>query len=249
MKRCIFLLTVINICISIFSQNVDLKTANGLYAKGHWEDAAQMYEEIIKTQGVAPELYYNLGNAYYKMGETALSILNYERALRLAPAYRDAQHNLALAQTKIIDNVPQPTSFFVMRWVEKLMNLLSSNEWLYLGAGMLTVALVLMFFFLFNRRLVVRKLSFYTALLLLAFCVLSCIFAGVQKNRLLHHDAAIVINGIITVKSAPDKSGTDLFQLHEGTRVTITGTLDGWSEIRIGNGNVGWVESKVIEKI
>ena len=86
-------------------------------------------------------------------------------------------------------------------------------------------------------------------LILLIFSVSMLIFSGIRKNQILNHDEAIVMTGVVSVKSSPDKSGTDLFQLHEGTKVSIKSTLGSWIEIKLGNGNIGWVEQMNIEKI
>ncbi|MDR2854061.1 MAG: SH3 domain-containing protein, partial [Prevotellaceae bacterium] len=172
-----------------------------------------------------------------------------ERALRLAPNYTDARRNLAFAQTKIVDNVPVAGSFFLMHWLDKLINLLGSNAWLWLSVAMLVLALLLGFVFLFGKSLIFRKISFYSTIILLVFCFVGGVFSGIQKKRMLNHNEAIVINEVVTVKSAPDKSGTDIFQLHEGTKVTVVDTLGAWTEIRLGNRNTGWLESYLIEKI
>lgn len=98
MKRiCIFLTLIFVLTCSLQAQKTDatnsIKRANEMYKQGQYSDAAALYEEILKN-GVSPELYYNLGNSYYKADETGLAILNYERALRLDPGLNDASYNL-----------------------------------------------------------------------------------------------------------------------------------------------------------
>ena len=226
-----------------------LAKANQFYAKGEYSQAAEIYENILKTNETAPELYYNLGNSYFKQDEIARAILNYERALRLAPNNADARHNLAFAQQKLIDNIADNGSFFLLRWLENVVNLLNSNTWFFGSFAFFLLALVLIFLFIFSGKHFLRKTSFYSAFLCLIISVIMLIFAGIQKKALLTRDAAIVMNGAVTVKSSPDKSGTDLFILHEGTKVFVLSTLNSWVEIRLTNGNVGWVEDKVIERI
>jgi FOG: TPR repeat len=250
MRRIILVLSFI-LCLgsAIFAQSAALKQANVMYTNGNYSDAAAMYTKILATEGVAPELYYNLGNAYYKLNETAKAILNYERALRIDPLYDDARNNLELAQLKVVDNVAPTPTFFVGRWIENLMKLLSSNQWIFVSLAAFVAFLVLAFLFVFAPSLLLRKLSFYVGMTFFAFSVTTFVFSGVRKNQLVGHRDAIVMTGVVTVKSSPDKSGTDLFQLHEGTKVQVKSTLGKWTEIVLGNGNIGWVEQVDIENI
>ena len=250
MKRIILFLSLI-LCFgqSAFSQMNAVKLANGLYIKGDYSNAAKEYEKILSTKGVAPEIYYNLGNTFYKSNEIGRSILNYERALRLSPSFEDAKFNLELAQLKVVDNiVPSPT-FFIGRWIQNLIKLMTSNQWLFISVGVFILCLVSALLFVFALSRFTRKLSFNFALVLLGISFSTMIFAGVRKGQMMNHSEAIVMSGVISVKSSPDKSGTDLFQLHEGAKVSILSTLGTWSEIKLSNGGIGWVEQGFIEKI
>lgn len=250
MKRIIiFSILMLSFGSALLAQSATVKQANDLYGKGKYTEAAQLYEKVLSADGVAPELYYNLGNAYYKLNETGKSILNYERALRLSPSFDDARLNLQMAQLKVIDNVVQIPSFFVGRWIESLIKLMTSNQWLVISFSVFVVCLILAFLFVFAPSLRLRKVSFYTGAALLAISFFTLIFSGVRKNQLVNHREAIVMTGSLVVKSSPDRSGTDLFQLHEGTKVVIKSTLGNWTEIKLGNGNIGWVEQQSIEKI
>ena len=250
MKRIILFLSLV-FCFGsyVFAQSNAIKHANDLYIKGDYTSAAKQYEYILSSEGVAPELYYNLGNAYYKTNEIGRSILNYERALRISPLLEDAQFNLELAQLKVVDNTVQSSNFFIGRWIQNLIKLLTSNQWIFTSFAVFITALILIFIFIFGPSRYVRKASFYSALVLVGISLITFIFAGVRKDQLLSHREAIVMTGVISVKSSPDKSGTDLFQLHEGTKVTVKSSLGNWCEIMLGTGNIGWVEQANIEKI
>jgi hypothetical protein len=250
MKRIILFLSII-LCFGqfAFSQLNAVKHANDLYAKGDYSNAAKEYEKVLNSVGIAPEIYFNLGNAYYKSNEIGKSILNYERALRLSPSFDDAKFNLELAQLKVVDNiVPSPT-FFIGRWIQNLIKLLTSNQWLFISFSVFILFLALIFLFIFGPSRLIRQFSFYFAIVLVGLSFVSFIFAGVRKGQMLNHSDAIIMSGVISVKSSPDKSGTDLFQLHEGAKVTIKSTLGSWTEIKLSNGGIGWVEQVNIEKI
>jgi tetratricopeptide (TPR) repeat protein len=240
--------------LSVLTQNVlankeKLVQANDLYMKAQYEQAAAVYEEVIQTDGIAPELFYNLGNAYYKSGEIAKSILNYERALRMSPLYEDAKVNLEMANLKVIDNVEMTESFFLKRWNETLMKMLTSNQWLYLSALFFLLSLIALFIFIFGTTRSFRQSSFYSGIVVFILSVIMFLYAGSRKTQLVGQQEAIIMSGVVIVKSSPDKSGTDIFQLHEGTKVKIISTVGKWDEIKLGNGNVGWVEHKHVEAI
>ncbi len=250
MKRILFVITIIlSYTLSVHAESEVLKQANNLYAKGQFAEAAKQYEKIISTEGVAPELYFNLGNAYFKSNEVGRSILNYERALRLDPLFEDARVNLELAQQKVVDNIVQMPTFFLGRWIETLIKLLSSNQWAYTGLVLFIFSLIFAFVFIFGSSYQLRKISFYIATFFVIISLASVVFSGIRKEQLINHQDAIVMTGVVSVKSSPDRSGTNLFELHEGTKVSIKSTLGNWTEIKLGNGNIGWVEQQNIEKI
>lgn len=250
MKRIILFLTIILSFGSLaLAQSNTLKQANELYSKGNYADAAKLYEKVLTSKGVAPELYFNLGNAYYKSNEIGHAILNYERALRLTPTFEDARYNLEIAQLKVVDNLAQNQSFFIGRWIQGLIKLLNSNQWIWISLILFLTCLICAFLFVFGTTRQLRKISFYFGSILLGISFLALVFSGIRKDQMMNHREAIVMTGVVSVKGSPDKSGTELFQLHEGTKVTIKSTLGSWTEIKLGNGNIGWVEQENIERI
>ena len=226
MKHIFLLLTAVLMHVVSYAQSDSLLLkANELYANGEFALAAEQYEAVIVDNGVAPEIYYNLGNAYYKLNEVGRAILNYERALLLSPNYADAQHNLELTKLKIVDDIPQNEVFFLQRWIDNLIKVFSSNQWIYLSVGLFVICLVFALLFLFGASHGTRKTSFYVAFLLLLVSVVCFVFSGIQKNKVENRNEAVIMLGVVVVKSSPDKKGTDLFQLHEGTKVTVKSTL------------------------
>lgn len=254
MKKAILHLIVFLIAAtSLYAQNKTLSVdninkANEFYKQGNYSEAIHIYENELKI-GVSPELYYNLGNAYFKQNEIGHSILNYERALRLKPNYKDAAYNLLIAKQKIVDNLNVSPAFFVKRWAISILEWFTSNQWAIISIISFILSLSFILFFAFSRERNRRKIAFFTAFILLSLSGLTFIFSGLRKDQIVKHRTAIIMNGAVTAKSSPDKSGTDIFQLHEGTKVKVKSTLSSWAEIELENGAIGWIEENTMERI
>lgn len=221
--------------------------ANANYAEGNYTEAVEQYKEVLAEQPSA-EVYYNLGNAYFKQGELSQSILAYERALRLKPTMKDAKHNLQFAQTRIVDNIEDTQSFFLSSWLKTVCNSLNQQAWIIFSISLFVFALVGFFFFAFSRTIWLRKTAFYTSLVALLFSICACANAGSLHKRDSLRAEAIITQGIVNAKASPDRSGTDLFTIHEGTKVRITDVIGDWCCIHVGN-NIGWMQLAHLERI
>ena len=220
--------------------------ANAAYADGRYEEAAAIYQSLLDEQPDAT-LYYNLGNARFKQGELAQAILNYERALRLKPNYKDAQYNLAFAQSRITDNIVEQ-DFFLSSWARTVRNTLSERTWWSTSIGLFICALIALLLFLLGRELWLRKTAFNVAWIALLFSLIAGLNAGSLHQRNTLRNEAIITQGVVNVKSSPDRSGTDLFTIHEGTKVTIRETLGEWVNVSVGS-NEGWMKAAHLERI
>ena len=220
--------------------------ANAAYADGRYEEAAAIYQSLLDEQPDAT-LYYNLGNARFKQGELAQAILNYERALRLKPNYKDAQYNLAFAQSRITDNIVEQ-DFFLSSWARTVRNSLSERTWWSTSIGLFICALIALLLFLLGRELWLRKTAFHVAWIALLFSLIAGLNAGSLRQRNTLRNEAIITQGVVNVKSSPDRSGTDLFTIHEGTKVTIRETLGEWVNVSVGS-NEGWMKAAHLERI
>ena len=239
-------ISVFFICSSaLFAQDA-FDAANAAYADGRYEEAAAMYQSLLDEQPDAT-IYYNLGNARFKQGELAQAILNYERALRLKPNYKDAQYNLAFAQSRITDNIVEQ-DFFLSSWARTVRNNLSERTWWSTSIGLFICALIALLLFLLGRELWLRKTAFHVAWIALLFSLIAGLNAGSLHQRNTLRNEAIITQGVVNVKSSPDRSGTDLFTIHEGTKVTIRETLGEWVNVRVGS-NEGWMKSGYLERI
>ena len=222
--------------------------ADDAYEMKHYDKAISIYEALIKEEGATKQLYYNLGNAYFKQGELAQAILAYERALRLQPSLQDAKHNLQFAQSRIIDNIQDTQSFFLSNWLQAIRNALSQRTWIILSISLFILALVGFFLFAFSQIIWLRKTAFYTSLVALIISMAACANAGSLHQRDTLRAEAIITQGIVNAKSSPDRSGTDLFTIHEGTKVEIKEVIGEWCCVHVGN-NIGWMPLAHLERI
>lgn len=223
--------------------------ADSAYAKGNYQQAIRDYEALLR-QGESAEIYYNLGNAYYRTDDITHAVLNYERAQLLSPADGDIRFNLQMARTKLIDKITPVSEMFFVTWYRSLVNLNDIDGWARIAVVSIILALILALVYLFASLIALRKVGFIGAIAFIALFLLSNLFAFQQKRILSNRSGAIIISPSVTVKKTPAASASDQCVLHEGTRVDIIDdTMADWKEIRIADGNEGWVETKQIEKI
>ena len=224
-------------------------SANVAYNEGDYAKATELYESILADNLHSAKLYFNLGNAYYKQDKLGKAILNYNRALRLAPADEDIRHNLEYATEATKDNIEEIPEFFLTTWVKKVRNLMGCDGWTIFSYAMLIVALIGALAYLLAEVLNYRKAGFYTLCIAALLFIVSTIFAYNEREALVNSSEAIIMSSAAPIKSSPDRAATDLFVLHEGTKLTTGESIDGWVEIRIADGRKGWIESSRIEQI
>ncbi len=229
----------------------DLKSlADNAYASGDYLLAIDLYEQIINNQGEAAAVYYNLANSYYKNSHIAKAIVNYERAAMMDPTDADIRFNLELAKSKTIDKITPKSRMFFISWLEGLVEWQNTNTWAVIAITAFIIMIVSTSLYLFNRTVRIRKIAFLLSVIALIVCVVANFASDYQKTKFESQKNAIVMVPSITIKSTPDKSGTDLFVLHEGCKVEIKDdSMQEWKEIELEDGNVGWIPANAIEII
>ena len=217
--------------------------ADSLYIKEKYEEAAKMYEKILSTQGEAAEIYYKLENVPY-------SILNYERALMLSPGDGDIRTNLALARARTVDRITPASEMFFITWWHNITNSMSIAAWIRFAVVCFILMLIGILAYMFHTNLTIRKLGAYGAITLFLLVILANLCALTQHVFLAKRSYAIMIAPATTVKSSPSESSTDLFIIHEGSKVEILdNTMKGWREVKLEEGKQGWVEVNSMEMI
>ena len=234
---------------STSAKAVTKNNADTEYQKGNYQQAIRDYEEILKN-GESAEIYFNLGNAYYRTDNITKAVLNYERARLLSPGDDDINFNLQFARSKTIDKITPQSEMFFVTWYKSLVNFTSVDNWAKTGILCIVMALLLVLLYLFGPQLMLRKIGFFGGLAFFVIFLLSNLFAFQQKQALDNRTGAIIISPSVNIKKTPAKNSADQFVLHEGTRVDIIdkGMTD-WRCIRVGDGREGWIETKAIEEI
>ena len=224
--------------------------ANASYVDGRWEDAVADYELISGMGLESASLYCNTGDAYFKDGNVPMAILYYERALKIDPSYEDARYNLELLGSMIQDRIEPVPEFVLKAWARDLCYLMDSDSWAICFLVFLAAALALVLVFLLAPTAGGRRAGFFTGIVVLVLAVLSLTFSIWQKNDYTDADQAIVMRPVTSVKSSPAAgSSTDLFILHEGTKVKIIDEVGAWNNIELADGRQGWIPSADIERI
>lgn len=233
-----------------FGQVDSLKiNADQAYINGSYVEAAELYEQILSQEYVSAEVHYNLANAYFKVGQIAPSILNYERALKLAPNDEDIQFNLKLANLSVKDKVEEIPQLFFVNWWNLILKTFGVDGWAWNAVIAIILGLIGFLLFRLSSDEAKRRLTFYVGLIAIGWGVFSIYAAQHNFNQAVNDSRAVVFASTINAKSAPDKKGKDLFVIHEGLVVTVSDRLNGWCRIKLSNGDVGWIPEESIAVI
>jgi tetratricopeptide (TPR) repeat protein len=227
-----------------------MDSALSAYNVGMFGMALEYYQYVLDSLNQeSAALYYNMGNASYKRNDLASAILYYEKALKLAPNDDDIIFNLGLANSRIPDRIEPVPEMLIVRWYKNMTHLLPPNQWAYLTLGVLAVALIFLALYFVAYNIILRKVGFWMGLVLSLFFIFSLTISHQTANEQTTNNSGIVFSASLTVKSSPEENSTDLFVLHEGTKVWILDKVNTWYKIKIANGSVGWIPAGEIEVI
>jgi tetratricopeptide (TPR) repeat protein len=219
------------------------------FSAGNYKEALQAWTEVYNTGYRSSSLCYNIGNAYFKLNNIPLAILFYERAYLLKPADEDINYNIQIARTLVVDRFQEIPELFFTRWFDFISLVLSSNNWAIISITSFILSLLFLSLYIYSSRYSHKVTGFWLAVILFAITVASIVFSVRNKSLVYDSHKAIITTSMVSGKSSPDTSGTDLFVLHEGTKVAVEDEVGGWLEIRLSDGNKGWVPSNSLNII
>ncbi len=226
------------------AEKIFLEANKALIAE-NYNDAIDKYESILNNGYESTELYYNLGNAYYRAEYIGKSIWAYSNALEISPRNSDIAHNLSIANTRIVDRIEMPKSFIFITIYRYIKSIMTTNEWILFGSFLI---------FIKSIHFTGMRLGFYlgkmykmTSTLLISLIMIVHIFAMdsyIDKQR---KNTAIVISNNVNAYSGPFYGdNSKLFQINEGIKVNISNQQEDWAEIILIDGKKGWISSESI---
>ncbi len=251
MKKFSFALVVFALSFKVCLGNGNnmLDSANRAYAQKKYSYAITLYEGILKNGLIAPELYFNLGNAYYKSKNIPKAILNYERARKIEPDDEDIMINLKIANSQTTDRIENPHEEIIKVWKRHFFGLSTERGWSFYSIGFFIIGIGFILLYLISSRILIRQISFTLGGVFLLLTISTSLIAWDKCSSAALHTEAIIMAPNITAKGSPDEKGTDLFILHEGAKVTLLQTNGNWQEVRLANGTAGWLPESAFEAI
>lgn len=245
----LILLAILIFAIPAPATAITKKNADDEYKKGNYMQAIRDYEELLK-KGPSVELYYNLGNAYYRTDNITRAVLNYERALLLSPGDDDIRFNLQMARSKTIDKITPKSEMFFVTWYKSLVNFTSIDGWANTAIVSIAIALLLILCYLFGKKILIRKAGFYGAMFFVLLFIASNIFAYEQRRILTRRTGAIITSTSAALKKTPVANSEYNTIIHEGSRVEIIDdTMKDWKLVELEDGREGWIQSSQMERI
>lgn len=223
--------------------------AGELYTSGNYEEAIREWSAVENQGWVSAELYYNLGNAYFRSNKLGKARLYYEKAILLDPVDEDIRANLEFVESMLTDRFEEVPVFFGLRWWNSFTSIFLPNTWLLITVFLFGLFIIAGVAYTVSGSFRLKRNAFFASILFLILSALTLMNTINQRNLLREPGTAVIMESSLVVKSAPRESAKDLFILHEGTKVSIETKLDEWSEIKISDGRKGWVRSKGYEEI
>ena len=249
MKKLFFLLSLIVNSIVAQSLEDNFYAANDFYKNEKFEKAIELYHQIASQGKISMELYYNLGNSYYKINKVGPAIYYYEKALKINPLNEDVKNNLIFAKRLALDNIEELPQNIFQKFNKQYLQKLSYNQWAIVAVVFLflTFILFLLFYFVFSSF--IKRVFFGFSILSFLFLIISFSITYNQFYFDKNNKEAIVFAEKISVKNAPTMNSEEVFILHEGTKVFVLDALDNWKKIKLADGKQGWINAKEIKEL
>ena len=240
----IFYLLIFLSSLAKADSNSIMQTANEYYKNNRYQLAIEEYNKLLLDGFAGTSLYYNLGNAHYRLGKVGYAILYYEKAFKLSPNDEDVTHNLALAKLNLKDKVDTLPPFFIFNLWEGILAAFSVTGWTIIVYIIFILVLIVFVVYFFSRSVTEQRISFFTGIGLTVILLLTISLLIVKMNKEFNTKDGVIIETSVIVKSSPDYSSKDSFQIHEGLKVRIEDNVDDWVKIRLDDGKIGWITEK-----
>lgn len=244
MKK-LFYLIVFTLSFTMYAQtSSELFTkANSFYNKGNYTEAIELYEKIESSNEVSSQLYYNLGNSYYKLNKVGPSIYNYEKALKLDPSNIDASNNLVFAKRLSLDRVEDLPKSALQKFNQNYISKIDYNQWAIITVILAFISAILFLLYYFSTISYKKRIYFSTSIITLFLLIICLSISFHQFNKNQNTIEAIIYNSEVSIKNEPTNDASESFILHEGTKVFVLDGVDDWKKIRLSDGKIGWLKN------
>lgn len=247
MKQLIYIFSFLLSTVVLAQNETLFQQGNALYNEGNYSDAITKYRAILDNGSHSAELYFNLGNAYYKLNSIAPSIYYYEKALLLAPNDKDILNNIAFARNMTIDAISSVPEVGVSKLIKNATNLLSFDAWAKVAVGLVIFFVLLFLSYYFSYSTGKKRLAFISSFVVIILACVALSLAYHKYNLEQNDKPAIVFAKETQIKNEPNLRSAEAFKLHEGTKVQVLDTVDNWKKIKIADGKTGWVMKEDIK--
>jgi tetratricopeptide (TPR) repeat protein len=235
--------------VSMAQNNTLFEQGNELYNEGDYNEAIIKYKSVLESGEHSAELYFNLGNAYYKLNNIAPSIYYYEKALQLAPKDKDILNNIAFARNMTIDAINTVPDVGLSKLIKNTTNMFSFDTWAKVSVSFIFLFVILFLSYYFSYTTLKKRLAFIGSIASIVLACTSLSFAYHKFNLVQNDKPAIVFVKESQIKSEPNLRSNEAFKLHEGTKVQILDTLNNWKKIKLADGKIGWIVSSDIKAL
>jgi tetratricopeptide (TPR) repeat protein len=233
----------------IFFAQSGFEKGNDLYQKGKYDLAAKSYESVLAENKESAELYFNLGNCYYKLQQTAPAIYNYEKALVLDPSNTAVLNNIKFAQKQTIDEIKVVPKVGFGKLIRDFTGIYSFDTWAWIAVGFSALFLLFFLGYYLSQTVVLKRIFFLGMFIIIVLILISISAAFFEKSHFDNEKPAIVFAESAEVRSEPQKASGTIFVLHEGTKVYVEETLENWKKIQLTDGTEGWIDGKSIKEV
>jgi tetratricopeptide (TPR) repeat protein len=249
MRHILYILLVLFSTVTFAQNDLLFEQGNALYNDGKYAQAIEKYNAILKTKNHSEELYFNLANAHYKLNNIASSIYYYEKALQLTPDDQEVKNNLAYAKNMTIDAIDVIPQAGFSKLLKNFTDIMSFDNWAKLAVLSVIIFVLLFLVYYLTYSTIKKRLTFITSNLFLLLAIISLAVAFHKYNEHLKDNSAIVFAQETVVKSEPNNRSSEVFRLHQGTKIQILDTINQWKKIKLSDGKTGWIQNEDIKEL
>lgn len=246
MKKIVYIFVLFS---QVFWAQTAFEKGNKLYQEGKYNEAIAAYESILKSGQESADVYFNLGNCFYKQNKVASAIFNFEKALLLRPSDSEFQNNLAYAQKMTIDEIIEVPKVGFGKIIRDVTASFHYDTWAWISVVLAMLFLACFLGYYFSNTTLLKRTFFSSMLFVLLFVIISIAAGFAEKSHSENEKQAIVFAEVVKVKSEPKSASQDVFVLHAGTKVNVLESLNNYKKIQLLDLKEGWIEKSAIKEL